>query len=45
MEKKAEYQISSSLKEGILEIILTGEVIESAAEKITNEVTAIIKGK
>lgn len=44
MEKKAEYQISSSVNEGILEIILTGEVIESAAEKITNEVTAIIKG-
>jgi hypothetical protein len=44
MEKKAEYQISSSVNEGVLEIILTGEVIESAAEKITNEVTAIIKG-
>lgn len=43
MEKKAEYQISSSVNEGILEIILTGEVIESDAEKITNEVTAIIK--
>jgi len=38
MEKKAEYQISSFLNEGILEIIMTGEVIESDAEKITNEV-------
>jgi len=44
MEKKAEYQISSSVNEGILEIILTGEVTESSAEKITNEVAAIIKG-
>ena len=43
MEKRSKYQISSSVNEGILEIILTGEVIESAAEKITNEVTAIIK--
>lgn len=42
MEKKEEYQISSSVNEGILEIILTGEVIESAAEKITNEVTTVI---
>ena len=44
MEKKAEYQISSSVNEGILEIILTGEVIESAAEKISNELIAIIEG-
>ncbi len=43
MEKKAEYQISSSVNEGILEIILTGEVLESATEKISNEVIAIIK--
>ncbi|MDI6743648.1 MAG: hypothetical protein QMD11_13015 [Smithella sp.] len=43
IEKKAEYQISSSVKEGIFEIILTGEVIESAAEKISNEVIAIIE--
>jgi hypothetical protein len=44
VEKKAEYKISSSVNEGILEINLTGEVIESAAEKISNEVIAIIKG-
>jgi hypothetical protein len=43
MEKNAEYQISSSVNEGIFEIILTGEVMENDAEKITNEVTAIIK--
>lgn len=43
IEKKEEYQISSSVNEGILEIILTGEVIESDAEKISNEVIAIIE--
>ena len=43
MENKAEYQISSSVNEGIFEIILTGELIESAAEKISNEVIAIIE--
>lgn len=43
MEKKAEYQISSSVNEGILEIIETGEVTESEVEKLTNEVIAIIK--
>lgn len=44
MEKEAKYQISTSVNEGIFEIILKGEVMESAAEKITNEVSAIIKG-
>ncbi len=43
MEKKAKYQISSSVNEGILEIIETGEVTESEVEKLTNEVIAIIK--
>ena len=43
MEKKAEYQLSSSMNEGILEIIITGELVVSAYEKITNEVSAITK--
>jgi hypothetical protein len=43
MENKAGYKISSFVNEGILEIILTREVIESDAEKITKEMTAIIK--
>jgi hypothetical protein len=43
MEKKAEYQISSSVNEGILEIILTGEFKSDSLEKIKNEVVAIEK--
>jgi hypothetical protein len=43
MEKKAEYQISSSVNEGILEIVLTGEVANSDIEKLTKEVTTIKK--
>ena len=42
MEKKAEYQISSSGHEDIHEIILTGELTASNSEKLRNEVTAII---
>jgi hypothetical protein len=45
MEKKAEYQISSSVKKGILEIILKGEATESNYEELTNKLTAIIKAK
>ena len=45
MAKNAEYQISSSVNDGILEIILTGEVTESTVEKWSNEVIAIIKAK
>jgi hypothetical protein len=43
MEKKADYQISSSVKEGILEFILTGNAIGSAFEKMLNDVDTIIK--
>jgi hypothetical protein len=43
MEKQAEYQISSSVNDGILEIIKTGELTESTYEKMTNEVGVIIK--
>ena len=43
MEKKAEYQISSSVNEGMLEIILTGEFRSGSLEKIKNEVVAIEK--
>ena len=44
MEKKAEYQISASVNDGILEIILTGEVVESAVKNMQNEINAIIQG-
>jgi hypothetical protein len=44
MEKKAEYQISASVNEGLLEIILKGEVAESAVNNLANEIFTIIKG-
>jgi hypothetical protein len=40
---KAAYQISSSMNEGILEIIVTGKLALSSYEKITNELSAIAK--
>ncbi|MGP8153965.1 MAG: hypothetical protein ACLQBQ_07485 [Smithella sp.] len=43
MEEKAKYKISSSVNEGILEIIIEGEVTESTSENVTNEMNAIIK--
>jgi hypothetical protein len=41
--KKTEPQISLSENKGIFEIIITGEVKESAAEKATKVITGIIK--
>ena len=43
MEKKVEYQISSSMNKEILEAIITGETTKSTVEKMKNEVDAIIK--
>ena len=42
MEKNTEYQISSSVNDGILEIVLSGEVTRSNVEILKNEMTAII---
>jgi len=42
MEDKAEYQISSSVNEGILEIILTGKETQSTFEKMKKEIDNII---
>jgi hypothetical protein len=44
VEKKAEYQISAFVNEGLLEIVLTGEVAESAVKNLANEMITIIKG-
>jgi hypothetical protein len=44
MEKEAEYQISSSVNDGILEIVITGELADSDHDKMSKEVIAIIKG-
>jgi hypothetical protein len=41
--KKAEYQVSVSENKGIFEIIITGDVEDGAAEKVTDVVTWIIK--
>ena len=43
MATKTGYQISSSVNEGILEIILTGEFRSGSLEQIQNEVVAIEK--
>lgn len=45
MEKNVEYQISSSVNEGILEFVLTGKLAESAHGKLSNEVIAITEAK
>ena len=42
MEKKEKYQIASSVNEGILEIILTGEEAEHTCEKIKKDIDNII---
>jgi len=43
MKKKEEYQISTSLNEEILEIVLTGELTNDSFKKMRNEVFAIEK--
>ncbi|MGA2782290.1 MAG: hypothetical protein ABSF13_10275 [Smithella sp.] len=43
MTTKADYQISSFVNEGILEIILTGEFRSGSLEQIKNKVVAIEK--
>ena len=43
MEKKEKYQVSSSVNEGILEIVVIGDVTASTYENVVNEVNTIIK--
>ncbi len=43
MEDKKEYQLVTSVNEGILEIIITGEVPSNAVDKLLSEVNAIGK--
>ncbi|MGD0279576.1 MAG: STAS/SEC14 domain-containing protein [Smithella sp.] len=43
MEKKEKYQVSSSMNEGFLEIVVKGEVTANTYEDVVNEVNAIIK--
>ena len=42
METKEEYQISSSINEGILEFILSGEILESQINTMLKECNATI---
>jgi len=43
MKKKAEYQMTSSVNEGILEIIIAGKVTSDDTEKIMNKIIAVRK--
>lgn len=45
MGKKSGHNISAFVNKGILEITMTGELIESNVERLQNEVAAIIKAK
>ena len=41
--KETEYQLSSSVNDGIIEVIETGEITESSFKKLIDKVTALIK--
>jgi hypothetical protein len=43
MEKKKEYQVSSSMNDGILEVVVTGNAIGMIYEEMRNEVDTMIE--
>lgn len=43
MDDKVEYQISSSVNDGITEIVITGKYVKSEFDKMSNEIIAIRK--
>jgi hypothetical protein len=43
MEKEKEYQISSSVNNGIIEVVIKGDAVGMSYEKMRNELDAIIK--
>jgi hypothetical protein len=43
MENKEKYQVSSSVKDGIIEMVVTGELTKNSVEKMLNEIIAIQK--
>ncbi len=45
MEEKTNYQLSTSVSEEILEIVITGEVTRNTIDELHTEVITIIKGK
>lgn len=45
MEEKTNYQLSSSVNEGILEIVGTGEVTKNTIDRLSAEIIKIVKAK
>lgn len=43
MEEKTDYQISTSVNEGIIEIVITGELTKNTINRLHAEVIAIIR--
>ena len=43
MAKKTEYQLPSSVNEGILEIIITGKITANTVKKIDEQIVALFK--
>ena len=43
MENGTDYQLSTSVNERIIEIVITGEITEDAVKNLQNEVFAIVK--
>ena len=43
MAKKAEYQLSSSVNEGTLEIVITGEVTANTIKNVDEEIHTLLK--
>lgn len=43
MDDNVEYQISSSVNDGIAEIVITGKLVNSELDKMSNDIIAIIK--
>lgn len=45
MEEKTNYQISTSVHEGVLEIVMLGEVTQNTIERLHTEMISIIREK
>jgi hypothetical protein len=45
MEEKINYQLSISVNDGIVEIVITGEVTKNSIDRLHADVITIVKGK
>ena len=45
MEEKTNYQFSTSVNEGIVEIVITGEVTNNTMDRLQTDVITIVRGK